>query len=75
MKGIAEGWLDDMVDDGATPYSTQMWRQESVHRYNAGTGGSSDAYREWLGDEWVPVRNGGAAGYADSVLGLSANCQ
>ena len=75
MKDVAQEWLDDMVADGATPYTTKMWRQESVHRYNAGDGGSGDAYWEWLGGKWVPVRNGGASGYADSVLGQSATCQ
>ena len=70
----ATSWLEVMVDDGATPYTDLMWRQEAIHRYNAGDGGSLNAYWEWLGGRWVPVRRGGALGYVEAVLNKSANC-
>ena len=75
-KNRAEEWLDSMVEDGATPYSTQWFREEAIHRYNAGVGGSSSAYREWLGDEWVIVDTGGPSTYVyvERVLRKLADC-
>ena len=75
FKGRAKEWLEDMVKDGATPYTDEWWREEAIHRYNAGDGGSADAYREWRGGEWLVVKSGGHPGYLDEVLRERANCQ
>ena len=73
---------EERKKDGATPYTTQMWRKEAIHRYNAGTG-SRNRYWEWKktgpGDDdpsdWMPVALGGAPGYVSAVLNEAASCR
>lgn len=74
-KNSARNYLDGQVAGGATAYSTNMWRQEGIHRYNAGTQ-SDDMYWEWNGAlvRWVVVDRGGAGGYVTNVTGKSATC-
>ena len=79
-KQSAKNHLEEEVESGAAPYTTQMWREEAIHRYNAGTG-SGNEYWEWTppkGDtpgEWTIVDRGGIGGYVPAVLGNSASCQ
>lgn len=75
-KNSAQNHLDNEVNkEGATPYTTQMWREEGIHRYNAGTGADNE-YREWNSglDMWMIVDRGGIGGYVPSVLPKSATC-
>lgn len=71
---------EEQKKDGATPYTTEMWRKEAIHRYNAGTGSGNECW-VWLppqGDtagEWDVVALGGASGYVASVLNQSASCR
>ncbi len=73
LKG-ARNWLDSLVNLGATSYSSEMLRQEALHRYNAGCCGSSNAYWQWLNNTWTVVAIGGAANYLDDVLAKGASC-
>lgn len=74
-QGSAQNHLDGEVSQGATAYATQMWREESLHRYNAGTGAGNE-YREWSSTQliWVVVDRGGVGGYVPAVLAKSATC-
>ncbi len=72
-------YLQREVSNGATAYTDAMLRDESIHRYNAGTGLGTDAYREWVENppssgEWVIVDRGGDGGYVPSVTGQRATC-
>lgn len=81
----ARSHLDREVDvNGATPYNRQMYREESIHRYNAGPGLTNE-YREWVADpdsgegRWVIVDRGGSGeaglgSYVPKVLGQSSTC-
>ena len=68
--------------EGATPYTTEMWRKEAIHRYNAGTR-SSVRYWEWKKTgtadddpwDWVAVALGGTPGYVGAVLKEGASCR
>ena len=70
----------EAAKEGATPYPTQYWREEAIHRYNAGYG-SGNEYWVWMPAEddepamWKAVDRGGIGGYASSVLGESATCR
>lgn len=72
----AKSHLDHEVNvEGATPYPTSFWREESIHRFNAGTG-TGNEYREWdssLG-AWVIVDRGGAGNYVPHILSQSSQC-
>ena len=79
MKDVAENWLDSVLDDHveATPYTSDMWRREAIHRYNAGNGDEDDAYYDWVvGEGWTVVRSGGTEtyDYVERVLDQNASC-
>ena len=82
-KTSAKKHLDaEAAEEGATPYPLHYWREEAIHRYNAGTHRDRDAYRVWepgSGDgvpgEWKVVDRGGIGGYVPAVLGQSTECQ
>ena len=82
---IARIYLNREVNvAGATAPSNSMLREESIHRYNAGTAMDDDAYREWVnvdggGGMWVIVDRGGTAeaglgSYVLNVNNQSATC-
>jgi hypothetical protein len=80
-KNYAKSFLDGQVaNNGATPYTAEMWREQSIHSYNAGTNPSEDFYRKWVpGTEpnpgsWVIFDSGGAGGYVPAVTGRLATC-
>jgi hypothetical protein len=65
----------EVANEGATPYTTQMWREDAIHKYNAGTGAGNE-YWEWDAANliWVVVDRGGVGGYTPAVLAKSATC-
>lgn len=75
MKNVAKNDLDEQVANGATPYTTEQWRDEGIHRYNAGNDDDEDRYWEWNPNTtvWVPVARGGAPGYLAAVTAIDLN--
>ena len=76
MRNSARNHLDSEVNtQGATPYTNNMWREEGIHRYNAGTGPGNE-YREWNTNvgAWEVVDRGGRGGYVKLVTSESASC-
>ena len=80
-KPDAKRHLDrEAAKDGATPYPTRYWREEAIHRYNAGWG-TGNEYWVWIPAEgdvpamWKAVDRGGIGGYVSGVLGQSATCR
>ena len=75
----AKNHLNAEVARGATPYTTRYWREEAIHRYNAGTGDGNE-YRIWAPASdgrparWETVDRGGVGGYVPAVLGIGAGC-
>jgi YD repeat-containing protein len=74
-RNSAKNHLDAEVASGATPYSTQMWREDAIHKYNAGTGPGNE-YWEWDANAamWIIVDRGGVGGYTPAVLAQGATC-
>lgn len=75
-RNSAQNHLNYEVNvQGASPYTTQMFREEGIHRYNAGTG-SGNEYWEWntTVGAWQKVDRGGVGGYVGKVLNKGANC-
>ena len=81
VNEAAELYLEDLVfNHGADEFTDDMWREEAIHRYNAGPGGGNE-YRIWVPPtetkpgKWEVVDRGGAGGYVGDVLSKSASCQ
>ena len=71
----AKRYLDTLVDDGATPYTSDMLRLEAIHRYNAGCCSNEDnAYWGWGINGWEVVDTGGVGGYVDHVTSKGDLC-
>ena len=75
----AKNHLDaEAAKEGAKAYTTRYWREEAIHRYNAGTG-SGNEYRIWLpgsdgmSGRWEVVDRGDIGGYVPALL--NADCQ
>ena len=73
--GFARSWLADVIqvaaDDGhQLTLTNDHYRKEAIHRYNAGTGESIDAYWEWDSelDKLSIVARGGDPGYLARIL-------
>lgn len=75
-KNSAKNHLDsEVANEGASNYPTSYWREEGIHRYNAGTGPGNE-YREWNSSAgvWAVVDRGGVGGYVGSVTAQSSSC-
>ena len=68
----------EMQKAGATQWTQDMLRAETIHRYNAGSSVLRDRYWEWdataITPQWKDVDEGGIGGYFPSVNSKPANC-